>query len=152
MSTRYFLTISSSSSSIFSCSCLFVSWCFYLRHQKTPPAPPSFQHPPSPWAVKMICKLQTSKSPSLVSSAHLGNSIRPGGGHAASPSCPQCPCSSGWSSSGRSATNSPHWASVMKRSTFKSKKKVFTLLTFPIRDLSWSISDVVKLLWPFYTV
>lgn len=28
----------------------------------------------------MICKLQTSKSPSLVSSAHLGNSISRGGG------------------------------------------------------------------------
>lgn len=88
--------------------CLF-PWCFYLRHQKTPPArclPRDI--PPSPRAVRMICKLQTTKSPSLVSSAHLGNSISQGGQaqrRTASPSCPLCPCSSDWSLCGLSATN-----------------------------------------------
>ena len=92
--------------------CLF-PWCFYLRHQKTPPAcslPPSKRSPPpkSPRAVRMICKLQTTKSPGLVSSAHLGNSISQGGQaqrRTASPSCPLCPRSSDRSLCGLSATN-----------------------------------------------
>lgn len=36
--------------------------------------------PESPRAVRMICKLQTTESPGLVSSAHLGNSISQRGG------------------------------------------------------------------------
>lgn len=65
--------------------CLFVSpHVFYLRHQKTPPPPPPAPPPcllllplppQSPRAVRMICKLQTTESPGLVSAAHLGNSI-----------------------------------------------------------------------------
>lgn len=99
--------------------CLF-PWCFYLRHQKTPPTrSPSSQHPPSPRAVRMICKLQTTKSPSLVSSAHLGNSISQGGQaqrHAASPSCPLCPRSSDWSLCGLSATKvSLQWKELLLR-------------------------------------
>lgn len=94
---------------ILSLSCLFVSLMFLFKASKDTPCPlPPSQHPPSPRAVRMICKLQTTKSPSLVSSAHLGNSISRGGEaqrHAASPSCPRCPCSSDWSRSDRSATN-----------------------------------------------
>lgn len=61
-------------------SCLFVSLMFLFKASKDAPYPlPPSQHPPSPRAVRMICKLQTTKSPSLVSSAHLGNSISQGG-------------------------------------------------------------------------
>lgn len=109
---------------LYSVSCLFVSLMFLFKASKDTPCPlPPSQHPPSPRAVRMICKLQTTKSPSLVSSAHLGNSISRGGEaqrHAASPSCPRCPCSSDWSRSAWSETNISlqlHEASVKKRST-----------------------------------
>lgn len=51
MRTWYFLTISSSSSSRFSHSCLFVSLMFLFKASKDAPPPPplpipSFQHPP----------------------------------------------------------------------------------------------------------
>lgn len=102
----------------FSLVCLF-PWCFYLRHQTIPPArslphvvcPPP--HPPRrPRAVRMICKLQKTKSPSLVSTAHLGNSISQGGQalqRTASPSCSLRPRSSEWSLCGLSATHVSLW-------------------------------------------
>lgn len=104
------LTTSSTVSVFLPLVCLF-PWCFYLRHQKTPPLPPApslATSPPGPRAVRMICKLQTTKSPSLVSSAHLGNSISQGGQaqrRTASPSCPLRPLSSDWSLCGLSAAN-----------------------------------------------
>lgn len=69
---------------------LFVCFpsCFLFKASKDsrhPPArlprpPPHLPFPlplapKSPRAVRMICKLQTTESPSLVSAAHLGNSI-----------------------------------------------------------------------------
>lgn len=94
---------------LYSLPCLFVSLMFLFKASKDTPCPlPPSQHPPSPKAVRMICKLQTTKSPGLVSSAHLGNSISRGGEaqrHAASPFCPRCPCYSHSSRSGRAATN-----------------------------------------------
>lgn len=86
---------------------LFVCFpsCFLFKASKEPPPPrppdsldrtpptPSLA-PKSPRAVRMICKLQTTESPGLVSAAHLGNSIshregREGGSWApCSPSSP----------------------------------------------------------------
>lgn len=120
--TWCFLTTSSPFSSLsppfFSLVCLF-PWCFYLRHQTIPPAR-SLPHvvcpppppPRRPRAVRMICKLQKTKSPSLVSTAHLGNSISQGGQalqRTASPSCSLRPCSSEWSLCGLSATHVSLW-------------------------------------------
>lgn len=110
--------------------CLF-PWCFYLRHQKTPPTRslPCDVHPPSPRAVRMICKLQTTKSPSLVSSAHLGNSISQGGQaqrRTASPSCPLRPRSSEWSLCGLSATNVRlHWKELPLRKDSRYRNASF---------------------------
>lgn len=84
---------------------LFVCFpsCFLFKASKEPPPPgppdsldrtsPPSLAPKSPRAVRMICKLQTTESPGLVSAAHLGNSIshREGGGGGRAPCSPSSP-------------------------------------------------------------
>lgn len=99
--------------------CLFVSLMFLFKASNDTPRPlppsrrlPTPPPPRRPRAVRMICKLQKTKSPSLVSTAHLGNSISQGGQalqRTASPSCSLRPCSSEWSLCGLSATHVSLW-------------------------------------------
>lgn len=122
--TGCLLTTSSLSTSLFPIClpCLFVSLMFLFKASKDtlPPhnslTPPFSASPSGLRPVRMICKLQTTESPGLVSSAHLGNSISQRGTsstahcsphhhHQPRPSCPLCPLSSVWSLHGLRAAN-----------------------------------------------
>lgn len=144
---------------VFILPCLFVSLMFLFKASKDTPCPlPPSQHPPSPRAVRMICKLQTTKSPSLVSSAHLGNSISrvEGGGERSGTLLPPSALSApviltqaavvGLQQTPVSSAVSFCWEKI------HCGKRFFTSLISPNRDVLKYLWHVVKLLWLFYPV